>query len=441
MKIAFITLGCPKNELDTELMQGLLAQKGFLLVERVEEADLLVINTCSFIEEARQEAIESILSAIEMKNEGRFNHLVVSGCLVKGYLKELKEEFSLVDAYLGTGDLDAIVDIAEALNKGETFDSKERKGWFDYNRFWPRFLTSPGITRYLRIAEGCDEHCSYCVIPSLRGPYRSRPLEDLQKEAQYLARTGTKELILIAQDTGSYGRDLSGAYGLSDLLINLSAIKGLHWIRLLYLNLKWVTSELLETIKGHDKILPYLDIPLQHSSPSILKAMGRKEDSENLFEKLCLIQEALPGVTLRTTLMVGFPGEKEKDFQDLLSFVKRGFFDHLGVFCYSREENTLAYGMKDQVPDLLKEERRKEILLLQQEISRRKNQSLVGEDLEVLVEEIDTQDPPFLVGRSRRDAPEIDNQVFFTTDSLQIHRFCTVKIIRGNEYELLGVEV
>lgn len=439
MKIAFITLGCPKNQLDTEVMQGLLQQAGFSLVETIAEAQTLVINTCSFIEEAREEAIHTILEAGEEKKAGRIRFLIVTGCLPQFY-PDLAQELEEVDAFLGTGDLKAIPVAVQAVAQGESF-SQITQGIFNYNLPWPRFLDfQPGPTAYLRIAEGCNNHCSYCLIPSLRGPYRSRPLLDIRQEAESLVAAGKKELILIAQDTGAYGQDRNPQTSLAQLLNSLSPIPGLHWIRILYLHPQGITPALLKSIQENENVLPYLDIPVQHVSPRILARMNRG-GGNSIQEKLQHIQETLPGVFLRTTLMVGFPGEEEEDFQELVQFVKEVRFHRLGVFCYSQEEQTEAATFPSQIPKEIKEKRRDQILTLQQKIARERNESLVGETMEVLVEQIDTKNPPLLVGRSQGDAPEIDEEVYFTSSSPWIHRFAQVRIIRAGNYELLGEEV
>lgn len=443
MKIAFITLGCPKNEVDTEIMQGLLEREGLELVDAIKEAQILVINTCAFIQLAKEEAIDTILEAVALKEEREIHHLMVTGCLVEGYREELQEEIPQVDLYLGTSELDVIVEAVKTLMEGEAFHRGPKRDYFDYNRSWPRFrefLPHPK-TAYLRIGEGCDNCCSYCVIPSLRGPYRSRPIEAILHEAMQLADSGVRELILVAQDSGFYGLDLYRERRLTDLLEALSEIRGLHWIRVLYLNLSGITERLLETMKENEPILPYLDIPLQHSSPPILKAMNRGENGERLEERIHWIRETLPGVTLRTTIIVGFPGEREEDFQHLYSFVKKMTFDRLGVFTYSREEKTLAYHYPHQVPEEISRERRDSLMELQKGISYSKNRDLIGEDLEVLAQEVVEEDPTLLAGRSKKDAPEIDNSVFFTTSRKRRGLFYTVRITGASEYDLLGEEI
>lgn len=441
MKTAFITLGCPKNEIDTEIMQGLLQRAGFALTQNPETAHILVINTCSFIEEAREEAIRTILEAIALKKEGSIRFIVVCGCLPQSHGPYLKEELKEVDAFLGTGDLDAIVDAVTAISQGAAF-TEIGGGIFDYNRSWPRFFgAEKRRTAYLRIAEGCNRWCSYCIIPSIRGPYRSRPVEGILQEAEMLVAAGIREIICIAQDTGAYGQDLEPPETLSHLLQRLCQIPNLHWIRILYLSLTGITVALLATIKEEKKVLPYLDIPIQHSSPRILQRMNRRDGAQQIEEQIQWIRETLPSAVLRTTLMVGFPGEGEDDFQNLYDFVKRVRFHRLGVFTYSREEKTEAAGLPHQIPQKIKESRQEKIYQLQKGISREINNTFVGEELEVLVEEVDTVDPPFLVGRSQGDAPEIDQVVSFTSHTTRTARFTRVKILRAREYELLGEEI
>lgn len=443
MKIKFITLGCPKNEVDTEIMQGLLQKEGFYLVEEIDEAEVLVVNTCSFIVQAREEAIDTILEMVELKKESKIHHLLVTGCLVQAYREELKEDLPEVDAFLGTGELHLIIDRIRHIERGETLKEGPRVDFFDYNRPWPRFsgFKKQSVTAYLRIAEGCDTFCSYCVIPYLRGPYRSRSEDDILVEAKKLVERGVRELILIAQDTGLYGLDLYGERRLPHLLEKLAAISQLHWIRILYLNLEGITPRLLSTIKEYSTILPYLDIPLQHSSPSILQAMNRGENGERIEERILMIRETLPQVILRTTMIVGFPGEKEEDFLQLYTFIEKMRFERLGVFTYSREERTPSYHLSHQVPPSIKEKRRRILMELQQSISLDVNKAMIGKELEVLGEEILKRDPFLLRGRSWCDAPEIDNEVIFETKKGQIGSFYQVHINEAMEYDLLGEEI
>ncbi len=439
--VKFVTLGCPKNEIDSEIMQSMLKKSGYSPVEELEKADFLVFNTCCFINDAREESIDAILEGVELKNKGAVKGLLVSGCLAQRYPEELMKEIPEIDGLVGTGNLDQI---STALREVK----KEKKplytlgNAFDYNQPLPRYTSENSFpaTAYLRIAEGCDLHCSYCIIPALRGPYRSRPPSEIVKEAGRLEREGVREIILVAQDTTAYGSDFGQEYNLASLLKDLLQNLDIHWIRLLYSNPQELDDSLLQLLAEEERICSYLDLPLQHSVPGILKRMGRSKESARMEERLQAIRTMVPGITLRSTLMVGFPGESRQDFLSLLSFVKRVRFDRLGVFTYSQEEGTRAATLPGQIPKDVREERRKKIMLLQQKISSEINATKEGRLVEVLAEEIIDRDPRLLVGRTQGDAPEIDNQVVFTSQEGQPGQFLSVKVTASNAYELLGEE-
>ncbi len=438
-KIYVESLGCDKNLVDTEVMLGRLGKKGCRIVLSPEEADIAIINTCSFIHDAKQESIEAILALAEEKNAGRLPKIIVTGCLSELYREQIRKEIPEVDGVLGATNTDRIELLVESIMAGRTeeiFDGPD----YDAEVFLERISESGKYYAFLKIAEGCDNHCTYCIIPKLRGKFRSRSMESLVEEAKYLAAQGKRELILVAQDVGKYGIDLYGARALPELLGKLSAVEGIDWIRLLYVYPEDITDELITAIKK-GWALPYLDMPLQHADDAILKKMARKSKRAQLKELIAKLRREIPEICLRTTFITGFPGEKEEHFAGLLEFVKEAGFDRLGVFPYSKEEGTPAARMKEQVPARIKKKRQKELMLAQQAITFAKNEELVGRELQVMIDAYLPQDRVY-VGRSYRDTPEVDGYVFVESRrELLSGDMIRVKITAVNEYDLIGEEI
>ncbi len=444
MKIFIETLGCPKNTVDSENMAALLAKGGHTMAASPDEADAIIVNTCAFINDAKTESIDTILEMAQYKQDPETGEkqdklLVVSGCLAQRYSEELYKEIPEADILIGVNDYDHI---------NEILNEHDKKGRLRYDTTAPQSyceipdrLTEAGsVSAYLRIAEGCDNVCSYCVIPSIRGHYRSRHMEDIQAEAEMLAARGTKELIIIAQDVTAYGKDLYGRLALPELLRGLCGIEGIEWIRLLYCYEDSITDELIETIRSEEKICKYIDIPLQHISDRILSNMNRHSTSESIKNTLRKLRERIPGMHIRTTFIVGFPGETDEDYNELADFIEEQKFDRLGVFAYSREEGTPAAEMDDQVDEEIKEQRRDEIMAIQREISLAGNIAKVGRTLRVLVEE-HCEDGTYM-GRTEYDAPDIDDGVIFTSDAeLEPGTFVNVEITDAFDYDLTGKAV
>lgn len=438
MKILFVSLGCDKNLVDSEVMLGLLTRRGFSLTDDEREADVIVINSCSFIGDAKEESIETILEMAKQKEAGRCKALIVAGCLAERYQKEILSELPEIDGVVGTTAYDQIVEAVEEVLAGHVpyraFYSIDKTP----KRTAPRVVTTGGYYAFLKIAEGCDKRCTYCVIPQVRGRYRSVPLEDLVAEAEELCRGGVRELILVAQETTLYGVDLYGKKMLPELLRRLAKISSLVWIRIQYCYPEEITEELVQVIREEPKVCSYLDIPIQHASDRILKRMGRRTTRADLTGRIQYLREQVPGIALRTTLISGFPGETEEDHQCLLEFVEEMEFDRLGVFAYSQEENTPAAQMPDQVPENVKEARRQEIMELQQEISLARSESLVGETLLVMIEGKLPEENAY-VGRTYRDAPGVDGYIFIQTDrDLLSGDFAWVRVTGALEYDLMG---
>ena len=436
VKILFISLGCDKNLVDSEMMMGLLRQRGYEFTDDETEAEVIVINTCGFINDAKEESINTILNMAQYK-EQNLKALVVTGCLVERYKNEIMEELPEIDAVVGTTAFDKICDAVDEVLKGKGYSAYD-----DIDRLCrpdtDRIITTGGYYSYLKIAEGCDKHCTYCSIPSIRGRYRSVPMEDLIREAAYLADNGIKELILVAQETTVYGRDIYGEKKLPELLHKLCEIKGIEWIRIQYCYPEEITDELIDTIKNEKKICNYIDMPIQHASDKILKKMGRRTNNAELREKIAKLREAVPDICLRTTLITGFPGETEEDHNILMDFIDEMEFDRLGVFTYSPEEDTPAATMPEQIDEEVKLTRKDEIMELQQEISIDKSERLVGSRLEVIIEG-KAADEDVYVGRTYMDAPGIDGYVFINTDEeLMSGDFAFVRITKALEYDLIG---
>ena len=438
MKILFISLGCDKNLADSEEMLGLLTARGHEIVDDETQADAIVINTCCFIKDAKEESVETILEMAEYKKTGSCHALVVTGCMAQRYQKEIIEEVPEVDAVLGTTSYGDIVKALEEAVAGNHFEEFRD---IDYlpDTGSKRVLTTGGHFGYLKIAEGCDKHCTYCIIPKLRGKFRSVPMERLIAQAEDMAEQGVKELILVAQETTVYGKDLYGKKSLHILLKKLCEIRGIRWIRVLYCYPEEIYDELIETIRDEKKICHYLDIPIQHASDRILKRMGRRTSKQELIDIVGKLRKEIPDIVLRTTLITGFPGETEEDHEELKEFVDEMEFDRLGVFTYSPEENTPAAEMADQVPEEVKEERRDELMELQQEISYDKGQDRIGQELLVMIEG-KVADESAYIGRTYGDAPKVDGYIFVQTgELLMTGDFAKVRVTGALEYDLIGV--
>lgn len=438
MKILFISLGCDKNLADSEEMLGLLTAGGHEITDDETQADAIVINTCCFIKDAKEESVETILEMAEYKKTGSCHALIVTGCMAQRYQKEIIEEVPEVDAVLGTTSYGDIVKALEEAVAGNHFEEFRD---IDYlpDTGSKRVLTTGGHFGYLKIAEGCDKHCTYCIIPKLRGIFRSVPMERLIAQAEDMAEQGVKELILVAQETTVYGKDLYGKKSLHILLKKLCEIRGIRWIRILYCYPEEIYDELIETIRDEKKICHYLDIPIQHASDRILKRMGRRTSKQELIDIVGKLRKEIPDIVLRTTLITGFPGETEEDHEELKEFVDEMEFDRLGVFTYSPEENTPAAEMADQVPEEVKEERRDELMELQQEISYDRGQDRIGQELLVMIEG-KVADESAYIGRTYGDAPKVDGYIFVQTgELLMTGDFAKVRVTGALEYDLIGV--
>ncbi len=437
--IGMVSLGCAKNQTDAETMLGILKEYGHKIVADPENADVIVVNTCGFIESAKQESIDSILEMAEFK-QGRCKLLIASGCLAERYNKELLNEMPEVDAIVGTGDYHKIAEVIDSCLKGE------KPALYGNNNYTPeeglpRILSTPSYTAYLKIADGCDNNCTYCAIPLIRGKFRSRKIEDIVDEAKELAKSGVRELILIAQDTTRYGKDLYGKYALSELLEELCKIDEVDWIRVHYFYTEAVTDELINTMAAHDKICSYIDMPIQHINNRILRRMARRTNREQIISTIEKIRKAMPDSAIRTSLIVGFPGETEEEFNELYEFVKEIEFDRMGVFAYSQEEDTPAADFEDQIEEEVKQERLDKLMTLQQKISLEKNQKKIGTVCEVLVEGYEEESFLFF-GRSRCDSIGVDSTVYFgATDDVEFGDIVKVKILDANEYDLTGEQV
>ena len=438
MKILFISLGCDKNLADSEEMLGLLTAGGHEITDDETQADAIVINTCCFIKDAKEESVETILEMAEYKKTGSCHALIVTGCMAQRYQKEIIEEVPEVDAVLGTTSYGDIVKALEEAVAGNHFEEFRD---IDYlpDTGSKRVLTTGGHFGYLKIAEGCDKHCTYCIIPKLRGKFRSVPMERLIAQAEDMAEQGVKELILVAQETTVYGKDLYGKKSLHILLKKLCEIRGIRWIRILYCYPEEIYDELIETIRDEKKICHYLDIPIQHASDRILKRMGRRTSKQELIDIVGKLRKEIPDIVLRTTLITGFPGETEEDHEELKEFVDEMEFDRLGVFTYSPEENTPAAEMADQVSEEVKEERRDELMELQQEISYDRGQDRIGQELLVMIEG-KVADESAYIGRTYGDAPKVDGYIFIQTgELLMTGDFAKVRVTGALEYDLIGV--
>lgn len=433
--VGLISLGCSKNQVDSEIMLGLLDDEGYSIVNNSEDADIIIVNTCGFIEPAKEESIETIFEQSLYKKNGRCKKLIVTGCLSQRYGQILKKEIPEIDCLLG---VENYTDIIRAIKEPDTeiaANSKEQWGLLESNP--NRILTTMPGSAFLKIAEGCDNHCTYCVIPSIRGRHISRSLESLLKEAQNLADNGVKELVLISQDITKYGGDLSSDVDLVKLLEELVKIGGIRWIRLLYLYPDGIDDRLLELIKKEKKICKYLDIPFQHISDSVLRAMNRKSSQLDIKNLLSKIREYMPDITIRSTFITGFPGESQEDFEELKSFIDAYSFNFSGIFSYSKEEGTIASELPNQIDDDLKEKRRGELMLIQQKQTRKQNLKLLNKTMDVLIQ--NDEEDGFYIGRSEGQAPSVDGLVYVYSDSkLKPGDFVKVKIKKAYNYDLVG---
>lgn len=437
MKIMFISLGCDKNLVDTEMMLGMLAEKGYQFTDDEQKAEIVVVNTCCFIGDAKEESINTLIEIGQLKETANVKMLIAAGCLAQRYRKEIREQIPEVDVIIGTMAIDKIVEAVEE------YQTKQYTTFVEDIDRTPvsgkkRVVTTGGHYAYMKIAEGCDKRCSYCIIPKVRGSYRSIPMETLLKEANTLVEQGVKELILVAQETTLYGTDLYGKKSLPELLRKLSEIRGLYWIRILYCYPEEITEELIDTIAELPKVCHYLDIPIQHASDKILKRMGRRTNQQQLKDKIAMIRSKIPDMCLRTTLITGFPGESQEDHEQSMAFVDEMEFDRLGVFTYSAEEDTPAAGFPDQIEEEVKKDRQADIMELQQEIAFEKAEGMTGQDVLVMIEG-KVADENAYVGRTYKDAPNVDGLVFVNTDrELMTGDFVPVHITGSYEYDLIG---
>ncbi|SHE10935.1 MiaB family RNA modification protein [Chlamydia abortus] len=435
-KVMVVTLGCEKNMVDSEIMSGLVHERGYSLVDNKEEATVIIVNTCGFIDAAKEESVNTILDMADLKHTANLKALVVSGCLTQRYKEELMKEMPEIDGIVGTGDFININDIIDEALAGKK-PIMVGNPVFNYEKILPRRVGTPRYTAYVKIAEGCDNACTFCSIPIMRGKFRSRSIESILAEVTQLAEQGVKEISLIAQDSTNYGTDLYEQFMLPELLNKVSEVPGIEWVRLHYAYPGFFTDELIETIATNPKICKYIDLPLQHSEDRILKRMrrpGRQKDSRELIRK---IRDRIPEVALRTSIIVGFPGETEEDFANLVKFIEEVEFDRLGVFTYSMEEDTPASRLPDQVPEDVKEYRANTLMEIQRQISERRNGRRIGEELDVLIERYDGRNDVY-IGRSQYDAPEIDGEVFVTNCQVNIGELVKVRISHSMEYDLSG---
>ena len=437
MKILFISLGCDKNLVDTEVMLGLLASRGYEMTDDETQADIIVINTCCFIHDAKEESIQNILEMAEYKKTGQVKALIVTGCLAERYRQEILDEIPEVDEVLGTTAYDRILDAIDDALAGN-----HRVVLEDINALplpkTKRLVTTGGHFAYLKIAEGCDKHCTYCIIPKIRGNFRSVPMERLIKEAEELAEQGVKELILVAQETTLYGKDLYGEKSLHKLLKELCKISGIRWVRILYCYPEEITDKLIRVMKEEPKMCHYLDLPIQHANDTILKRMGRRTSKQELTDIIGKLRKEIPDICLRTTLITGFPGETQEQHEELMEFVDQMEFDRLGVFTYSPEEDTPAAVMPDQIDEEVKEDRQAELMELQQDIAFENAQDMVGREVLVMIEG-KVADENAYVGRTYRDAPNVDGLIFINTDEeLMSGDFAKVRVTGAVDYDLIG---
>lgn len=432
--VHIVTLGCSKNDVDSSMMYSLLDKNKYQMVNEPSQADILIVNTCGFIDAAKEESIDTILESVEYKNEGRCKKVLLSGCLAQRYPEELIKEIPEIDGIIGTGNIDYINELLDRSLAGDLFIKTD-----NLNSAYIEGVRKEEVNRteYVKISEGCNNNCSYCIIPSLRGKNRSRKIEDIYSEVEYLVSKGAREIILIAQNTNDYGIDLYSKYSLANLINKISKIEDLKWIRVLYLYPDHFTDELIEEFKNNDKLVNYVDMPLQHISDDVLKRMNRKTSKEHIIKTLKNLRKSVPDIVIRTTFIVGFPGESDDDFNQLVDFIEDIKFDKLGVFEYSKEEGTRAASLDEQIPDSIKEERKNEIMAIQSEISAEILSKKIGKRLEVLIEE--EVDEENYVGRTYMDSPEIDGVTYVhSAKNLEIGSFVKVDVVDSLDYDLVG---
>lgn len=432
--VHIVTLGCSKNDVDSSMMYSLLDKNKYQMVNEPSQADILIVNTCGFIDAAKEESIDTILESVEYKNEGRCKKVLLSGCLAQRYPEELIKEIPEIDGIIGTGNIDYINELLDRSLAGDLFIKTD-----NLNSAYIEGIRKEVVntTEYVKISEGCNNNCSYCIIPSLRGKNRSRKIEDIYSEVEYLVSKGAREIILIAQNTTDYGIDLYSKYSLANLIKEVSKIKDLKWIRVLYLYPDHFTDDLIEEFKNNDKLVNYVDMPLQHISDDVLKKMNRKTSKEHIIKTLKNLRKSVPDIVIRTTFIVGFPGESDDDFNQLVDFIEDIKFDKLGVFEYSKEEGTRAASLDEQIPDSIKEERKNEIMAIQSEISAEILSKKIGKRLEVLIEE--EVDEENYVGRTYMDSPEIDGVTYVhSAKNLEIGSFVKVDVVDSLDYDLVG---
>lgn len=432
--VHIVTLGCSKNDVDSSMMYSLLDKNKYQMVNEPSQADILIVNTCGFIDAAKEESIDTILESVEYKNEGRCKKVLLSGCLAQRYPEELIKEIPEIDGIIGTGNIDYINELLDRSLAGDLFIKTD-----NLNSAYIEGIRKEEVntTEYVKISEGCNNNCSYCIIPSLRGKNRSRKIEDIYSEVEYLVSKGAREIILIAQNTTDYGIDLYSKYSLAKLINEISKIEDLKWIRVLYLYPDHFTEELIEEFKNNQKLVNYVDMPLQHISDDVLKKMNRKTSKEHIIKTLKNLRKSVPDIVIRTTFIVGFPGESDDDFNQLVDFIEDIKFDKLGVFEYSKEEGTRAASLDEQIPDSIKEERKNEIMAIQSEISAEILSKNIGKRLEVLIEE--EVDEENYVGRTYMDSPEIDGVTYVhSAKNLEIGSFVQVDVVDSLDYDLVG---
>ncbi len=440
IKVGFVSLGCPKNQLDTEVMLHELYEEGFEIVSEEIEADVIVVNTCAFIESAKQEAIDNIIDIGWLKKNRNLKAIVVTGCLAERYRDDIFSELPEVDAILGVGSIHNIAEAVRTAMKGKKYSSYEDKN--EVKLGGERIVTTPEYYAYLKIAEGCDNRCTYCAIPSIRGKFRSRPMEELIEEAKTMEELGVKELVLVAQDTTRYGQDLYGDYKLAELITRITDETSIPWIRVLYCYPDKITDELIDVFKNNPRLLKYIDLPIQHISDSVLRAMNRHGDGKLIRSVIKKLRDNVPEMIIRTTVIVGFPGETEEDFTELCEYVKEARFERLGAFTYSREEGTPAYDFEDQIDEQTKQDRYDIIMRTQGDITEEQNAVMIGKTIDVLCEDYDPVSEAYY-GRSAGDAPEIDGKVYFHAPkkSVESGEFVKVKITEALDYDLVGDKV
>lgn len=441
MKAGFVSLGCSKNLVDTEVMLGELRAHGIELTPNPSEADILIVNTCAFIQSAKEESITTILNMADYKESGRCRSLIVAGCLGQRYKQELLDDMPEADAIIGTGACSRIMEAVEATLKGQRIViAGEDEALYDEKT--PRILTTPSYTAFVKIAEGCDNRCAFCAIPAIRGKFRSRPIEDIVHEVEALTEGGVREVVFIAQDSTDYGKDIYGRRALADLLRAVVKVEKLEWVRTLYLYPKFFTDELIDVYATEPKICKYVDLPLQHASDAVLKAMRRPDTKADMVALIKKLRDRIPGVTIRSTFIVGFPGETDADYKELRDFLIEQRLDKVGVFTYSREEDTPAYDMEPQITEEAMQERYHDLMAVQSKISEEVNQELEGKNIEVLIEGRDEEQQAIAVGRSYREAPEVDGQVYVENDTdSQPGDIIKVRVLQGFTYDVVGEKI